>query len=234
MEEDRDPEPPGRLADPSQPRFVGREALQPRVELDAAHPVLADAALDLGARSGVARVDGRERDQPLRSGGATQAASESFAAGARTEQALVGEDDRDVDAELVHGRDVLLRPVRRTGRLVDVEVDHAGTGLPIPAARRDPLGELLARKRLRRAQAPGGLPARQASTKRSSWSAKQTSVLSPGGSTISFVPSASSTVSPNVGGSSVASPFGPVTTNWLLGSTGVSQTTSSRATVPSA
>jgi len=40
-------------------------------------------------------------------------------------------------------------------------------------------------------------------------------------------------VSRNVGGSSVARPFGPVTTNWLRGSTGVSQTTSRRAIVPS-
>ena len=61
----------------------------------------------------------------------------------------------------------------------------------------------------RRGRAPAACPRARRSTKRSSWSAKQTSVLSPGGSSVSVVPSASSTVRRNVGGSSVARPLGP-------------------------
>ena len=61
----------------------------------------------------------------------------------------------------------------------------------------------------RRGRAPAAC--RRALRRRSarSWSAKQTSVLSPGGSCVSVVPSASSTVSRNVGGSRVARPLGP-------------------------
>ena len=77
----------------------------------------------------------------------------------RPEQPVVGEDDRDVDAELVHSGDELLRAVRVPARLVDVEVDHAGHLSGDACRTRDPLGQLEARQRLRPARAPGGVPA---------------------------------------------------------------------------
>ena len=49
------------------------------MQLDASHPVLADAAFDLRRGVRVARIDRRERDEPVGCG-TTQAASESFAA----------------------------------------------------------------------------------------------------------------------------------------------------------
>ena len=103
------------------------------MELDAAHPVLADTALDLRGGAWIARVDVCEGDQPVRRG-SDPGGERVVGRGARPQQALVGEDDRDVDAELVHDGEVLLRPVGGGRRLVDVEVDHAGTRRASPAA----------------------------------------------------------------------------------------------------
>ena len=169
VEEDRDPERTGRLADALQARLVRREALQPGMELDPAHPVLADAALDLRRGARVARIDRRERDEPV--GRRSDPGCERVVgARARPQQPFVGEHDRDVHAELVHRRQVLRRPVGRGGGLVDVEVDHAGTddsgiGRPTPAAR----AIRSASSRLAIASSrpgTGGVPASAASTKR--------------------------------------------------------------------
>ena len=90
-----------RLADALQAGLVRREALQPGMELDAAHPVLADAALDLSPAPGsrgstVAKATSRSRC------GSDPGRERVVGSGARPQQALVREDDREVDAELVH------------------------------------------------------------------------------------------------------------------------------------
>ena len=101
---------------------------------------------------------------------ATQAASESLAAAlGRSNPSYVNTTEM-VDAKLVHRRQVLRRPVGRGGRLVHVEVDHAGTddsgvGRPTPAAR----AIRSASSRLAIASSrpgTGGVPASAASTKR--------------------------------------------------------------------
>ena len=97
---------------------------------------------------GVARIDRRERDEPLRRrrdpGG-----ERVVCGGDRPQQPLVGEDDRDVDAELVHHGEVLLR--RRRPLPAGWWTWKSIT--PAPSLRdaggvRDPLGQLEARDRL--------------------------------------------------------------------------------------
>ena len=131
---------------------------------------------------------------------ATNAASESFAAGEGCSRPSYVNTTDIVDAELVHRRDVLLGAVPARPRLVDVEVDHAAARGTAP----DASAIRSASSRLASASASpgtGGVPSSTCSTNAWSWSAKHTSVLSPGGSSRSWRPSAKRTSRPKVGGS---------------------------------
>ena len=109
------------------------ESLQPGMQLDASHAVLRDAASDLLAGTGIARVDGGEWDKALR-GGRDPGCERVVRPRARPQQPFVGEDDGDVHPELVHRGEVVAGPVRGCRRLVDVEVDHVGAFRATPAA----------------------------------------------------------------------------------------------------
>jgi len=98
VEEHRDTEVCRDLADRIEPRCVRGERLHPRVELDAAHSVVPDAAGDLGCSSGIVRVDRCERDIPSAPFG--REPRERIVRGrAGPAQAVEGEDRRELDAE---------------------------------------------------------------------------------------------------------------------------------------
>ena len=207
------------------------EPLNPGVELHAAHAVLSHAARDLvcGACVAGSTVANATNRSP-----AVNAASESLACGARPQQPVEGEHDREPDAELVHRRPRTppvrtppqpgwwtwksITPARRVRHRLASAIRSASSRLRTP----------------RSSPGTGGVPASAVPDEALELEREADLGLVAGRLVRLRRPSASSTSRRNVGGSSVARPSGPVTTNWLCGSTGVSQTTSRRATVPSA